>query len=130
MNKIYWQIFWKTFAQLAASGLLAYQGYNVVQGNGTANLATLGFVLLAAALGAVVATGTAYWKSPATTAIQKAIRSGVQALTAGIATWALNSWQNVVSTEKLLIPLAISVGLAFAITYFQNAGTTTPVVTP
>lgn len=125
---IYWNIFWKTFAQLAAAALASAQVYFVTQSNAnTVNLSVTGFALVMAFLGALIAVGTAYVKTPATTALQKALRSGVQALVGGVATWAINSVADVVATERLLVPLAVSVVLAFGVTYFQSQGTTTTV---
>lgn len=119
-----WNIFWRTFAQLALAALLAVQGLDWtnaadVKVNGT----TLGVALLAAVVGGVVAVLWAYAATPATTSVEKAIRSAAQAAAGGLGVLVLNSLADVVKVPALLIGIAVSVVFAFAVTYFQNQPT-------
>lgn len=122
-----WQVFWKTFAQLALATALAAQGYDWASGGRKSSFAVLGFGLLMAFLGALVAGVQVWLGSPAVTALEKAIRSFVQTIVGAIAALVINSVASVVEFTHLLVPLLISAALAFAVTYFQNQGT---VVTP
>lgn len=131
-QKPVWQVFWKTFAQLALAVALAAQGYNWASDGRTSSFAILGFGLLMAFLGAIVASAQVWLGTPATTAFQKAIRSFVQTVVGAIGALVINSAASVVAFSHLLIPLLISAALAFAVTYFQNQGQVmpTPVVPP
>lgn len=124
-----WSIFWRTFAQLALAALLAVQGLDWtnaadVKVNGT----TLGVALLAAALGGVVAVLWAFGATPATTAVEKAIRSAAQAAAGGLGALVLNSVTDVLAVPALLLGIGVSVVFAFAITYFQNQNQPAPIV--
>jgi Na+-transporting NADH:ubiquinone oxidoreductase subunit NqrB len=116
-----WNIFWRTFAQLALAALLAVQGLDWtnaadVKVNGT----TLGVALLAAVLGGLVAVLWAFAATPASTAVEKAVRSAAQAAAGGLGAIVLNTVADVVAVPALLLGIAVSVAFAFAITYFQN----------
>lgn len=119
--KALWSIFWRTFAQLSLAALLAVQGLNWTDPDTVkVNATNLGIALLAAVLGGLVAVLWAYGSSPASTAIEKAIRSAAQAAAGGLGAIVLNSVADVLTIGHLLVAVAVSVVFAFAITYFQN----------
>lgn len=116
-----WNIFWRTFAQLALAALLAVQGLDWTNiADVKVNATTLGISLGAAALGGVVAVLWAFGASPATTAVEKAIRSAAQAAAGGLGAIVLNSMADVIALPAALLAVAVSVVFAFAVTYFQN----------
>jgi hypothetical protein len=126
-----WSIFWRTFAQLAAAALLAVQGVDFLAGDVVNNATALGLALLMAFIGAVIAVLYAFARSPAVSALDKALRSAAQALAGGLGALILNEAADLLALPKFLLGLAVTVVLAFAITYFQNQGpvpqeTTTP----
>ena|SRR6185436_17970905 len=126
-----WSIFWRTFAQLALAALLAVQGLNWTNPEDVkVNATNLGIALLAAVVGGLVAVGWAYSGTPATTAIEKAKRSAVQAAAGGIGAIALNQVADVLAFPTLVIGVAVSVVFAFFITYFQNQAPPAPVPVP
>lgn len=116
----YWRIFWKTFAQGAAAVLVVVQGYDWATPDYHQNLTSSAVLLGGVVVMALIATGYAYVKSPATTALQKATRSFVEWVVAGSATVAFNSVADLVSFVNLLVPLMIGAVLAFGVTYFMN----------
>lgn len=121
---VYLRIFWKTFCTLAAGAVAAVQGLDILTGNGLRDNGTaLGLGLLMAVIGGVVAAGTAYVRSPATTALQKAVRAAVQAAVGVLGTVVLNSMADLFALQRVLIAGASAVVLAFVFTYFQNQGT-------
>lgn len=116
-----WQIFWRTFAQLALAALLAVQGLNWTEASDVkVNATTLGVALLAAVIGGVVAVLWAFAASPAATALEKAVRSAAQAAAGGLGAIVLNGVADVISLPAVLVGVAVSVVFAFLITYFQN----------
>lgn len=119
----YWSIFWRTFAQLSAAALLAVGGLDWTASGFEASATTVGLALLGALVGGLVAAGWAFVSSPATTALEKAIRSAVQALIAVLAMFAYNSIGDVVNNGRLLVASIGGVVLAFLVTFFQNQGT-------
>lgn len=118
----YWSIFWRTFAQLAASALLAVQALDWVS-DFQASAEAMGLALLGALVGGLVAAGWAFVRSPAVSALDKALRSAVQALLGVVTLFAYNSVADVVSNVKLLVASIGSIIVAGLITYFQNQGT-------
>lgn len=125
----YWNILWKTFAQLAAAALLAVQGYSWVAENFNASAAATGWALLGAAIGAVLAVLWAFVTSPAVTPLQKALRSAAEKLAGALSGLAIADAADLIEASKLVIPTIVAVVLAFAITYFQNQDAPTPVNT-
>jgi hypothetical protein len=120
----YFRIFWKTFAALAAGALLAVQGLDFATSNGLRDNGTaLGLALLMALIGGLVAAGQAFVRSPASTPIQKAVRSGVQATVGVLGAVILNQSADLFDLPRVLLAGASSIVLAFFITLFQNQGT-------
>jgi hypothetical protein len=118
--KTYWSIFWRTFAQLAVPVVVTAQAYDWVNGDKKVNASLLGFGLLVAFVGGIAAAGYAWVKTPATTALQKSIRSAVQAALGVLVALPVNAVGDVVQWPGLLLGgLSVVVG-AFAITFFQN----------
>jgi len=119
--KLYWNIFWKTFAQLAtgvmSAALLVDWSTDYKPG-----LTTVGLGLLAAGIGGVVAAGHAYYGTPAADAIGKATRSFIQFFVGGLGAIALNSVADFTTLPKLAVPLAAGAVLSFALTFFQYQG--------
>ena len=116
-----WNIFWRTFAQLALAALLAVAGLNWTNiADVKVNATTLGVGLLGAVIGGVVAVLWAFGAQAAASPLEKAIRSAAQAAAGGLGAIALNSAADVVSLPTVLIGVAVSVVFAFLITYFQN----------
>lgn len=119
--KLYVNIFFKTFAQLALAVALAAEGYAWTSGaDARTNFTTVGLGLLAAVIGAVVATGHAYAGSPATTALGKATRSAIQAFVGALGALALNSAGDLANVTTVLAGSAAAIVLAFVVTYLQN----------
>jgi hypothetical protein len=125
----YWSIFWRTFAGLATATLLAAQGYDWASGDYRAKIAQLGFGLLLALIGGLVAAGWAYVKSPAVTVLEKSVRSLVQYLLGAVGAVVINTTADLVTLPKLLVPGIIGAVLAFGLTYFSNQGTVPPATT-
>lgn len=119
---VYWKIFWRTFAQLELAVVLAAQAMDwSTAGNQFAlNTDKLGALSLMALLGALIAALWAWGLSPATSAIQKATRSAIQALAGGLGAITINSVADIVALKTLLVPLVLAVVFAFAVTFFQN----------
>jgi predicted MFS family arabinose efflux permease len=115
----YSTIFFRTFAQLATAVIAGAQVYDWTNGEKSAGFALVGFGLLAALIGAVVAVLWAFVSSPATTALQKAFRSAAQAVAATLGGLAINSSADLVATKAVLVSGAIAVVLAFALTFLQ-----------
>lgn len=113
-------VFARTFAQLAGAALIAVQGYDWTTGDQIQNNGyLLGLALLAAVIGALVAAGWAFVGTPASSAVGKAIRSGVEKLIGGLGAVAFNSAADVVEFSRLIPALLIAAVLAFAITYLS-----------
>lgn len=120
-----WNIFWRTFAQLAAGVMGAALLVDWTTDYKTAGV-TVGLGLLTAAVGGLVAAGWAYVKSPAETPLEKAVRSLIQFVVSGLGVIAFNSLADLTSFPKLAVPIAVGAVLSFGLTYFQNQ--TEPVV--
>ncbi len=116
----YWRIFWKTFAQMAGGVLVAMQALDWTVESFNASSSKLGLGLVLAAVAALGAVGWAFVRSPATTAVQKAIRSAVEAVLGGVGALVVNTWADVVAAERLIVPTLAAAVFAFGITYFQN----------
>lgn len=116
----YWQIFWRTFAQLSAAALVTLQGLDWTVEGFNASSSKAGLALVLALIGALVAAGWAFVSSPATTALNKGLRSAVQAILGGIGAVVVNTWADVVAMERIVVPTIVAAVLAFGITYFQN----------
>jgi predicted MFS family arabinose efflux permease len=115
----YLSIGFRTFAQLATAVIAGAQVYDWTNGDKGVGFALVGFGLLAALIGALVAMLWAYVSSPATTALEKALRSAAQAVAATLGGLAINSGADLVATKALLVSGAIAVVLAFALTFLQ-----------
>ncbi len=116
----YVQIAFKTFAQLAAAALVSLQGLDWTVEGFNASSSKLGLALVLAAIGALVAVAWAFVSSPAVSALQKASRSAVQAIAGGIAAIVVNTWADVVTLPRLIVPIAVAAVLAFGVTFFSN----------
>jgi hypothetical protein len=125
--KLYVQIFTRTFAQLSLAVLLAAQGMVWVTGHDARiNVTTMALGLLMAAIGGLVAAGYAYARTPAETALGKAIRSAVQTVAAGLATLAINQVGDFAAAGTVLTGLVVATALAFGVTYLQNVAPPAP----
>lgn len=120
--KVYWSIFWRTFAQLAVPAIVAAQGYDWVNGDTRYNASLLGFALLVAFIGGVSAAGYAWLKEPATTTLQKATRSAVQAALGVLVALPTNAATDIVQWPALLAGSVSVIAGAFVLTWFQNQG--------
>ena len=120
-----WSIFWRTFAQLALAALIAAQGVSWLSEDFAASATVTGLALLAAFIGAVVAVLISFAKSPAVTAVEKAMRSAAEKLAGILSVLVINEATDWVSFERLIWPSLVAIGLAFAVTYFQYQGSTT-----
>jgi len=115
----YWQILWRTFAQLAGAALLTLQGLDWTVEGFNASSSKAGLALVLALVGALVAVGWAYVGSPATTALQKATRSAVEAILGGVGAVVVNTWADVVALDRIVVPTIVAAILAFGVTYFS-----------
>jgi len=122
----YWQIGWRTFAQLAGAALLTLQGLDWTVEGFNASSSKAGLALVLALVGALVAVGWAFVQSPAVTAVQKAVRSGVEAILGGVGAIVVNEWADVVALERLVVPTLVAAILAFGVTYFSYQTPKTP----
>lgn len=124
--KTYWSIFWRTFTVLAASILVAAQGWDwTSDGANVANASNLGWLLLGAAIGGLAAALWSYVNSPAVTPVEKAIRAAVQALLgSAFFTVTITNTSDVLALKDLIVPSAFVIVSAFLITYFNNQGGT------
>jgi hypothetical protein len=125
MLLVYWNIFWKTFSQLASASLTA-----IVLGDATLNSNAspelIGLALFTSFIGGLVAVGIAFVRSPATSALAKATRSAVEKLVALIVAIPINSTADIVTFPKLVLGGLTIVVLSFVITFFQNQGSPAP----
>lgn len=122
----YWQILWRTFAQLAGAALITLQGLDWTVEGFNASSSKAGLALVLAAIGALVAVGWAYVSSPASSGLQKAIRSAIEAILGGVGAVVVNTWADVVSLERIVVPTIVAAILAFGVTYFQYQEPTAP----
>ena len=114
-------LFWRTFAQLATGVLVAALGYDFVS-DSRASVSLLGLGLLAALVGAVVAVIHAYAAEPATSALQKALRSGAQAIAGTLVGLAFNAVSDLTADVHVIVGGIAAVVLSFGITFLQNQG--------
>ncbi len=119
---MYLTIFIRTFAGLALVALLAAQGADWTDtGDLAVNAQVLGFALLMAAIGGLIAVGWAFIGSPAVTPIGRALRSAVQALLGTpIAVYVIDSGDDFGGLADLIVPALIAAVLAFVVTYLSN----------
>ena len=121
----YWTIGWRTFAQLAGAALLTLQGLDWTVEGFNASSSKAGLALVLALIGALIAVGWAFVSSPAASAVQKAIRSGVEAILGGVGAIVVNEWADVVDLQRLVVPTLVAAVLAFGVTYFSYQTTST-----
>lgn len=116
-----WRIFWRTFCQLMAAVMVAALAMDwTTAGNQFAlNTDKLGAMSIMAVIGGVIAVLWSWAGSVATTALQKGLRSGAQALAGGLATLVVNNVSDIVEMDTLFVPLAAAVVGAFLLTYFS-----------
>lgn len=121
---MYLSIFTKTAGALALTVFLAAQTLDWSDKDKVIASGTIvAFGLLGALIGGLIAVAWAYVGSPAVTPIGKALRSAVQALLAlPIAGAVITQTSDFVEVEKLLIPTACAVVLAFVVSYLSNRG--------
>lgn len=117
--KTYLNIFMRTFAQLAGAALLTLQGLDWTVESFNASSSKAGLALVLALIGALVAAGWAFVSSPATSAVAKGIRSAIEAILGGVGAVVVNTWADVVSLERIVLPTIVAAILAFGVTYFQ-----------
>jgi len=82
----------------------------------------MGLGLLSAAVGGLIAAGWAFWKTPATSALEKAIRSFLEKMLGGLSAVAFSSVADLVAFPRLVWPLLVASFLAAMVTYFSNQG--------
>lgn len=124
----YWSIFWRTFSALELAVIGAAVAWDWAS-DFKGNAAKLAFLSLAPFIGAVAAAFYAAATSPATTALEKAIRAFLQAIAGGLAAVVINVPADVVALPNLLVSLGIAAVGAFLVTYFSNQGTVPPATT-
>jgi lysylphosphatidylglycerol synthetase-like protein (DUF2156 family) len=124
----YWSIFWRTFSALELAVIGAAVAWDWTS-DFKASATKLAFLSLAPLIGAVVAAIYAYVRTPATTALEKAIRAFLQAVAGGLAAVAINVPADVLALPNLLISLGIAAVGAFLVTFFSNQGTVPPATT-
>lgn len=124
----YWSIFWRTFSALELAVVTAAMTWDWAS-DFKANAAKLMLLTVAPFLGALGAAFYAAGKSPAVTAIGKAVRAFFQAVGGGIAVIGINSFADVIALPNLLVPLIITAVLSFAVTFFSAQGTVPPATT-
>lgn len=116
-------IFAKTAGALAltvflAAATLEWTDKNTVIASGT----IVAFGLLAAVIGGLIAMLWAFVGTPAVTPVGKALRSAVQALLATpLAGMVIDSTNDFVDVEKLIVPTVAAVIIAFIVSYLANA---------
>lgn len=122
--KTYWSIFWRTFTVLSATIFAAAEGWDwVSDGAAITNTENLGWLLLGAVVGSLVAVGWAFVNTPAVTPFQKACRAAVQGLLASaFASVTITNASDVLALGDLIVPTIAATVLAFLITYFNNQG--------
>ena len=121
----YWSIFWRTFSALELAVIGAALTWDWAS-DFKANVSKLLFLSLAPFIGAVAAAIYAYVRTPAVTALEKALRALAQALAGGLAVVVINEPADVVALPNLLVSLGIAAVGAFLVTFFSNQGTVPP----
>jgi hypothetical protein len=120
---LYWNIFWRTFAQLAAASLLVIQVPDLIDEQWIKNTGgAVGLAMLSALIGGLIAAGWAFVRTPAVTALDKAVRSAIEKILGGLGALVFNTWAEVVAVPKILIGTIVVAVLSFAVTYFQYQG--------
>ena len=119
---MYLSIFTKTAGALALTTLLSAQTLDWSDKDKVIASGTIvAFGLLGALIGGLIAVAWAFVATPAVTAVGKGLRSAVQALLAlPIAGVVIDEASDFVTVEKLLIPTACAVVLAFLVSYLSN----------
>lgn len=118
---MYLNIFWRTFAALETAVMAAALGWDWAT-DFKVNVSKLAFLSFAPFIGALGAAGYAYVKTPALTALGKAIRAAVEKLVAGVVLLAVNSFADVLAIPNLLVPVGIAAVLSFVLTYLSYQG--------
>jgi hypothetical protein len=121
----YWSIFWRTFSALELAVIGAAVAWDWTT-DFKASATKLAFLSLAPFIGAVVAAIYAYVRTPATTALEKAIRAFLQAIAGGLALVVINTPADVIALPNLLVSLGVAAIGAFIVTFFSNQGTVLP----
>lgn len=122
--KVMWSIFWRTFTVLAAAVFAAAETWDwASDGASVANVQNVGWLLLGAAVGALVAVGWAYVQTPAVTPLEKAERAAVQALLmSGLATATITNASDVIALRDMVVPSLAAIALGFLLTFFNTQG--------
>lgn len=122
--KVMWSIFWRTFTVLAAAIFAAAETWDwASDGASVANVQNVGWLLLGAVLGALVAVGWAYVQTPAVTPLEKAERAAVQALLmSGLATATITNASDLVALRDMIVPSLAAIVLGFLLTLFNTQG--------
>lgn len=124
----YWSIFWRTFSALELAVIGAAVTWDWASDFKT-NATKLLFLTLAPFIGAVAAAIWSYVRTPAVTAVEKALRAFAQAIAGGLAAVVINVPADVVALPNLLVSLGIAAVGAFLVTFFSNQGTVPPATT-
>ncbi len=117
-------VFAKTFAALAVAALGVAQTlkWDTPEDVRTSSF-VLGFSLLMAVIGAVIAALWAVVSEPAVTPLGRAVRSAIEALLASpLAVVAANAlgWEDFANVGSLVVPTVIGMVLAFALSFAAN----------
>lgn len=117
-------IFTRTFTVLAAAIFAAAETWDwASDGASVANVQNLGWLLLGALLGALVAVGWAFIQTPAVTPLEKATRAAVQALLmSGLATATITNASDLIALKDMIVPSLAAIVLGFLITLLNNQG--------
>lgn len=119
---MYLSIFGRTAGGLALTALIAAQGLewtNVDTALSSAEV--VGWGLLAAVIGGLIAVGWSFVGTPATTPVGKALRSAVQALLGlPIAGVVIDNVSDLVELGDLVVPTIAATVLAFLVSYLSN----------
>lgn len=122
--KLYASIFVKTFEALAAAALIGAAGYSWATDQAVSSATLLGWSLVGAAIGAVIAVLYAVATQPATTRLGRSLRSGVQALLgtplAALVVDGVDSQADVTAAVPLVVPAVVMFVLAFGATWLLN----------
>jgi hypothetical protein len=118
-----WSVFWRTFAQITLAAVLAIQVPELVDSSWIHNTAeALGLALFGAFLAGLVAVLWAFAQSLAVTPLEKALRSAAQALAGVLGGVVVTQVSDVLALGPVLVGGAITVVLAFVVTFFQYQG--------
>lgn len=119
---MYLSIFVRTAAGLALTVLVGAQTMEWTDvDTALVSAEVVGWGLLAAVIGGLIAVGWSFVGTPATTALGKALRQAVQTLLGlPIAGVVIDSVSDVIELGDLIVPTVAAVVLAFLVSYLSN----------